>query len=348
MKVVFKHEKQVDPQAEDGFKVNYARAKRVAFKARWNFLLLLIISPLLLFIGYYFSQEVLINADGILTSEPITIYAREDGVIDRIYYSAGEKVTEGKELFSVSSPVIDAEVRYLTEKLNFYRFKQSISLDKLSQLYQKKVELYDRAVKENGLLIGEFQKNNYKDYVNLTDRINFQIAKIKVDDEQLESEIGYELALEQHDSGSAAKIILDLELNLMMAKAKQKLLNIKLKNEATINEIFVHEGDYVNKGDLLISLSNRIQPVVHVYLEPKYLKYAKVGSTVTVKFPDGEKYLGSIKVPVKIADKIPSILSGPFSSNKAAIKMQIDFDESISDYIEGIPVHIRFHFQSIF
>lgn len=138
MKVVFKHEKQINPQAEGGLKVNYAGAKRAAFKLRWNLLLLLILSPIIIFFIYLFNEEVLINADGILTSEPITIYAREDGLIEKIYYLPGEKIPAGQDLFVMSSPIIDAEVTFLTEKLDYYREKQSASLAKLTLLYHKK------------------------------------------------------------------------------------------------------------------------------------------------------------------------------------------------------------------
>lgn len=348
MKVVFKHEKQLNPQVEGGLTVNYAGAKRAAFKLRWNLLLLLILSPIIIFFIYFFNEEILINADGILTSEPLTIYAREDGIIGEIYYSAGEEIIAGQDLFDISSPIIDAEVIFLTEKLDYYRKKQSVSLAKFTQLYHKKVELYEHAVKGNAVLSEEYKKNNYEDYISLTDKITYHIARVKIDSEQIGSEIDYKLALEKNDTGSLAKIILDLELRRVLARAKQKLLNIRLETSGTINEIFIQEGSYVNKGDIIMSISNLKQPVVHVYLQPKYLEYAKIGSVVTVTFPDGKQYSGSIKVPVKIADKIPSILSGPFSMNKAAIKMQIDFDEPITNFIEGIPVKVRYHFQDVF
>jgi multidrug resistance efflux pump len=348
MKVVFKHEKQINPQAEGGLKVNYAGAKRAAFKLRWNLLLLLILSPIIIFFIYLFNEEVLINADGILTSEPITIYAREDGLIEKIYYLPGEKIPAGQDLFVMSSPIIDAEVTFLTEKLDYYREKQSASLAKLTLLYHKKVELYNNAVKGNADLSKEYKKNNYENYISLTDKVTYHIARIKIDGEQIGSEIDYKLALEKHDTGSLAKIILDLELRLVLARSKQKLQNVRLDASGTINEIFVHAGNYVKKGDLIMNISNLKQPVVHVYLQPKYLEYAKIGSKVTVTFPDGKKHQGSIKVPVKIADKIPSILSGPFATNKAAIKMQIDFDEPIVQFIEGIPVKVRYHFQDVF
>ena len=341
MKIEFKHEKQLDPKEQDGFRVNYMAAKRAAFKTRWYLLLLLVVSPLLVVLFYFSINYIYITGNGILTSEPVIIYAKADGVVNKIYFKQGDALIPHQKIFDISSAVIDDEKALLEEKLLHFKQLKSSHLVQLKALHQQKIKLYERAIKKNESLISDARKTNYKDYITLTDRISLHIAKIKVDAAEIESEIKYDSALEQHDSGSLASIILELERALTIAQAKQSQLSISMPTARTVNEVYIREGEFVEKGDRLMMISNRKQPVVHLYLKPKDLEYAEIGNKVTIIFPDGKQYKGEIKVPVQVANKIPAILADPFGEHKSALVVQIDINEPIPNFIEGLPVKVR-------
>lgn len=347
MKVEFKQEKKVNPTSQDGFNVNYAPAKRVAFKARWYMLLFLVMSPIIIFAWYFFSERVLIRADGILTSEPITIISRADGLIDKVFYQPGEKVEPLVSLFQLSSPVLSAELEHTHLTLDRLRTRQEKSQLHIESLHKRKVKLYTDAIEKNKEFTRDMTAAKYQSIMPLVNRLELHLTKLKIDSEDIESEIGYQLALAQHDSGSAAKIILDLEKELSITNAEIGLLHLTSSVNATVNEVFVRKGQFVTKNTPMMSLSNRKQPVVHVYVDPKNAEYTTIGNTVTVILPDNTEYQGEVRVPSKIADKIPSILSGPFQATKAAIKVQVDIDEPIENFVEGLPVKVRYHHKNI-
>ena len=182
----------------------------------------------------------------------------------------------------------------------------------------------------------------------LSDRIALQMSQLEFEDGRINNDVERVKTISSIQGGVIAQFKLGVEQQLVLAEAKQAFMDVKATAPATVNEIYITKGSFVTKGDRLLSLSNRPEPVVHVYLRPSRLDYAHVGSRATVTMPNGKKYRGEVKVPVQMADKISQILSGPFSTDNAAIKVQIDFDEAVEEFIEGLPVKVRFHYWETF
>ncbi|KZY72612.1 hypothetical protein A3742_07955 [Oleiphilus sp. HI0071] len=344
MKVEFKHEKQHDPTRQTGFKVSYAPAKRATFKMRWYLLVLLVVSPVVYVFWHFFNADILVKADGILTSEPVTIFARDEGVVVDIGYQQGDRITRGAPLIEMRSSVFAAEIALLENRLAEYEESVYRTSLKIEDVSDRKVALYDNAKKTSLGFKKEISDKKYAQHMPLSDRVALELAKLEIEDKAVEAERESILSHARETSSFTASVLLDLEKELSRAKAKQSQLNIYAHAESIINEVFVSEGEFVVKASPLMSLRNREQPVVNVYLQPNRLEYAKQGSKATIRFPDGKKYIGEVKVPVKVVDKIPAMLSGPFETSKAAIKVQIDIDEPIDEFVEGLPVEVRFHY----
>ncbi len=347
MKVEFKQEKQINPTSQDGFNIDYAPAKRAAFKLRWYLMVLFVVSPLLFAAWYFLGEKLLVKADGIITSEPIKIFAKKDGVIQKINFKQGQSVRQHDELFEIYSPETDAEVHFLEAALEELYLLHEQSLTELKSIHQKKINLYEQAKVSNKQFIKEIKETDYGKLVPLTDRIGLYLSKLKIDNDAIQSEIDFALTVDQHNLGSGAAIILEHEKALSIAKAKESLLNSPAPQDAIVNQLFVNEGEFIEKGEPLMTLSNRAQPIVLVYLKPKDLNYAQIGGKLTIKFPNGKTYPAEIKVPPKVADKVPAILSGPFATSKAAIKVQIDINEPVEDYVEGLPVEVFYHYENV-
>ncbi|MDA1378824.1 hypothetical protein PCI56_01760 [Plesiomonas shigelloides subsp. oncorhynchi] len=68
MKVNFHLDKQNNPQAENGVKVQYGAPKRGGYRMRWYMILAIVISPVVLMAYYLFRSQFLITAPAIVTS----------------------------------------------------------------------------------------------------------------------------------------------------------------------------------------------------------------------------------------------------------------------------------------
>jgi multidrug efflux pump subunit AcrA (membrane-fusion protein) len=346
MKVTFKTEKQKDPTVNDGFSVRYGPAKRFAFKTRWYFLLALVLSPLLIFAVHIFNNKVLITADGILTTNPIVLNAPQTAYIDSIKVKPGSKVDEKQTLMKMSSPLLETELSVLTD--NFKRIKEEhlLSLNDLKSLHLKKINLFKENMESQQSLSEEYSAYNKQGVLPLNEKYliaeNTLTARSRYEDALAD----YESIIIEHNNGSVAKTILELELAVSKARIKDEMLKIKAPKNAKAVEVLVEEGAFVLEGEPLISISNLGTPEVHVYLSPKHMNYARMGQTAEVKMPNGDSYLGVITQPTQMAKNLPSQLSGPFENNKSVIKVTLDISPTPPVILEGMPVEVRFHYRN--
>ena len=145
MKISFQTEKQKDPTKNDGFKVVYAPVKRFAFKIRWYLLLSLILSPLVVFSWYIIKQQILITADGILTTDPILIVSTEEGFISSINVIPGEIVQSQTKLIKMHSPLLIKEQALLKRNLKKFSIYHTKGFELIESLYQRQILNYKNA-----------------------------------------------------------------------------------------------------------------------------------------------------------------------------------------------------------
>lgn len=344
MKIKFETEKQKNPMKNDGFDVMYAPAKRVAFRFRWYLLVVLILSPLVIFGWNLLDDEVLIQADGILTTDPIVLQAPQSVFVKTIHVKDGDKVKAKDILVELSSPVVERQYELLKEKHKNFNELHQKGIQILDVLYKQQIAILRASIQENKKLISKYEDYQNRGVVPLNEQLLLDQNDMQLKNQYQQVQISYESAVAQHRNGPLAKTVLDIELALAQAQAKNDMLNLIAPKQAQINEILVAEGEFLSEGEPIISLSNLNRPVVFVYLLPKRMDYAKMGRTATITFPNGIKYQGKINGPVQMTQQLPAALTGPFDVSKAMIKVILDIYPIPEQMVEGLPVKIRFHY----
>ncbi|MGR3679751.1 MAG: hypothetical protein ACU0AZ_17405 [Paracoccaceae bacterium] len=117
MEVRFDGVKKTDPTNHEGFKVSYAGAKRAGFRWRWRIMILVVISPILIWSYLLLQQQFLVSADGIMTTEPIQVRASKSGFVSGVLVEAGQEVDVNQPMFSMSSPEIDRRIELWQKSL---------------------------------------------------------------------------------------------------------------------------------------------------------------------------------------------------------------------------------------
>ncbi|HCM48827.1 MAG TPA: hypothetical protein DIS98_15465 [Colwellia sp.] len=344
MKISFKTEKQINPTKNDGFKVAYAPAKRIAFKIRWYLLLSLILSPLVIFGWYMIKQKVLITAVGILTTEPIVLVSAEEGFIRSIDVVPGERVQSKQKLLQMYSPILMKDQELLSRNYELFSTYHKQGLDSIEVLYMRQIATYKKAALSQRLISKEYQEYNERGVLPLSDKLLIQRSNVEATGRYQEVLISYETAVEEHKKGDLAKSLLHIERALIQVKVKQQMLSVFTPKAAIVNNIMVKEGQFVDKSEPLISISNLAKPVVHVYLAPERMDYVKMGQTAIITLPNGKTYDGVVNTPTQLSEQLPGVLSGPFKGSESAIKVTLDITPIPEVIIEGLPVKIRFHY----
>lgn len=346
MKISFQTEKQKNPTKNDGFKVVYAPAKRLAFKIRWYLLLSLILSPLVAFAWHMIDDQVLVTADGILTSEPITLVAAGEGFVTAVNVRPGQTVLADTKLVQLYSPVVDNEYELLASKYQQFYQHHEQGLDSIEGLHKLQIATLRKAQISQQLINDEYEKFNSRGMLPLNERLLIEQNNIAAKSRYQQALINYESAVIEHKNGALAKTLLDIELAMSSAQAKQGMLSLTAPKSALVNDVFVKDGEFVKQGEPLLVISNLAKPVVNVYLAPERMDYAKIGQTATITLPNGEEYKGVVNTPTQLSEKLPDVLSGPFEGSKAAIKVTLDINPTPVIMLEGLPVEVRFHYLS--
>ncbi|RRJ84194.1 HlyD family secretion protein [Aestuariirhabdus litorea] len=348
MKVDFHLDKQLNPTSEQGMRVMYGQAKRGGYRLRWYLTLALVISPLLAMAYYLFRSYVMVIALGVVTTEPVTITATNDGVVDTVRVRVGETVAEGDTLLSMNNPVLSAEINFLENELS--------SLNKrLANSTLENLAIYQEAIDDakNNLAVMSTIRERYDTYRSsgkVSDVDYASVISVHSQAEQLlnSSTVDYHRARIENEvrrtAGSIAQAQRQLMGNLVVKKAQYNSLNIVTPYGGYVVDVEASVGRRVFVGDPLITVSRHIQPKVMAYLNPRHLDKAKRGSQVRVTFPDGRRYGATVTEDIEMTSRLPSSLSKPFEGQPALLKVTLTLDEPLQKgmWVEGIPVEVIF------
>ncbi|ELV7518806.1 HlyD family efflux transporter periplasmic adaptor subunit [Photobacterium damselae] len=345
MKVQFHTETQVDPKISNFMNVIYGSAKRGGYRLRWYLLLLLIISPIL-YLAYFMYQSIYLTiAPGIITTSPMLITATNDGIIDfvangdELYTKKSVLVTINNETISntehylsLKTQEIDAQIEKLPA-INLDKYNQEIKNAKSSFLKVNEIKkLYEKYRKQ-----GQVSQVEYANIINTA-----SVAKQR----ELQSSISKEQALFSYDQNKLAGPLMllrnDIGLKLISYQSQKNELSIVSPVSGFIVENYVTEGQWVQKGQELMNIAPDRQPEVISYVDAKYLAKVAKGSEVMVQLPNGGQYSAIVRSKPRLATKLPSQLTTPFTETKAVLKVVLEFNNHVNDldWVEGMPVKV--------
>ncbi|HIF9245317.1 TPA: HlyD family secretion protein [Photobacterium damselae] len=345
MKVQFHTETQVDPKISNFMNVIYGSAKRGGYRLRWYLLLLLIISPIL-YLAYFMYQSIYLTiAPGIITTSPMLITATNDGIIDfvangdELYTKKSVLVTINNETISntehylsLKTQEIDAQIEKLPA-INLDKYNQEIKNAKSSFLKVNEIKkLYEKYRKQ-----GQVSQVEYANIINTA-----SVAKQR----ELQSSISKEQALFSYDQNKLAGPLMllrnDIGLKLISYQSQKNELSIVSPVSGFIVENYVTEGQWVQKGQELMTIAPNRQPEVISYVDAKYLAKVAKGSEVMVQLPNGGQYSAIVRSKPRLATKLPSQLTTPFTETKAVLKVVLEFNNHVNDldWVEGMPVKV--------
>ncbi len=342
MEVRFEGVKRSDPTENDGFKVGYAGVKRAGFRWRWRFMLLLVVSPLLIWIWLIMQDQVLTRADGILTTEPIQMRAPKSGFVAAVLVAPGQRVEDGQQMFDLSSPETDRKIVHWQDNLAVlveYREEMIAKLRDALTLHQQKL---DESRLKQDAIAESYQQLSEKGLFKLSDQMQLNEMRRALSQDELQQLVDLERLESLRYTHDLADEIRGIELEIAVAEVQQTQLDVRSDRSGVVNRLYVKEGEYVAQGDPLMELSNYELPVINVFLKPERMEHAKVGNKVVIILPDRTRFDGVVSEPPQIAETIPATLAGPFDGSKRAIKVVVEFNEVPENWVEGLPVKVRF------
>ncbi|MEL3928782.1 HlyD family secretion protein [Aeromonas enteropelogenes] len=348
MKVTFNPPKKQDATSDDGIRVLYAPAKRIAFKARWYLILLLAFSPVIILLGYLGREWWLTQAPAIITTEPQLVVANGDGFIRSIYMSPGQSISQGDALMRFESPTLKANIEGRKARLKALELDKGNDEQAILNNLDEQISIAERGTREQEGIYQEYAGYRKEKLVSSAEyasallswtqsRIDLQKARAEKTQQELQIK-------EDHLTGPLASARHQLEQELTEMEAIMRQQQPLSPATGKVSDVLVQEGDWVFSGAPLALISKHMDPLVIAYVQPKYLTSMETGHKATVKLPSGERLAARIARPVELADKLPAQLAAPFEGEKATLKVALALDEKLPAnlQVEGLPVTVLF------
>lgn len=337
--------KTTKPAVEQGLKVDYAAAKRGAYKARWYMLLAVIILPMLFILWLLLRPQLLVLAPGIITTDPLELRAPVTARLLNIAVTEGQQLQPGSLLLQLHNPQLDAQIAELQNQLA--QLAQPVNTANTAILQQREagIRIAEQAVVQQSEYMDSYQNFKRSGLVLTHEMAAVQqtLTNAKLALEQAKTDV---IQLRQQQevellAGSVAQARRQLQQALAQLQAQQEQLQIRAVASGHIIDIQVKRGEFVQQNQPLLLLSNRPQPVIFAYLAPKYLDYAKPGAKANVTLPNGDKVRAEVTEPAQLLERLPAKLAGPFDGEQAVLKLTLTPQQPVTG-VEGVPVEISF------
>ncbi len=351
MKINFDRKKQDDPERDHEMKVAYAPAKRRIAHFRWYFILLLVASPLIYFLGKMLFLLLVVNAPSFVSLEKIDINSSITGVVDRLAVKPGDIVQIGDPIIFLKDPRFDEREKILRAELKTLNSPLPPTGSGLETLLRDRITLAENSVNYQA---GKLEDVRYlfkqgaatRAEINLAEaeynkaRYTYNAAQSQLST-RLESIRRTNLEPVTHAGLRTERIETELAV---ISEQREKLIH-RSPVHGRVLDVFVKEGMMISPGTTMLLLGELEHTVITSYLQPKYARYSRSGQKATIKLPDGTKLMAKVIRDPGLTKRLPADLASPIGSRDLMIVVHLEPIEEIPSMfmIDGLPVSARYH-----
>jgi multidrug resistance efflux pump len=350
LKIQFKLDKQKDPINQNGVKVSYGEAKRSGYRIRWYLLIGAILLPTLIALYWILRPQILTIAPAVISYNPLDIRVTQQSVVDNVYVTVGDQVSEGDPLVKLRDMVLDEEIEFLLgEIIELKEYADQRDRGRLA-LFERAKENASNNFSDMEKIKQKYDKYNATGQVSTSDYASILTAYNAAQTELSQAAINLrEANIQQADEdmvGAIAALIRQLEKELALKRSLKEQLIIKAPYDLNVINVLTSRGERIEQASEVITITSQEQaPEINAYLDAKFVLKAQLDNVATVKLPNGNQHKVRVSKPTQLASKLPQQLAKPFEGQKALLLVTLSFiqvPEKKNELIEGMPVEVYF------
>ncbi len=316
----------------------------------WYLLLLIIFSPLVFFLIKFGAHVLAVRVSGQIALPQVEIRASKEGYVDKISVKTGQRVKAGEFLCQLEQPelkkkesLLNSELDYLQNnsankdmKNAFSATRSNLDFASRQKTYLKErldqvIELFNRGAADHAeVKLATFQYDQASAHF-----IDLNAAMLRAKDTGL--------MMRSAIQGQESLRIKELALERKKLELQTRALSVFSPVSGSVSEIFVVEGSYVSRGDLVFTMTKNEKTYVMVYLPSDYIKYTKVGQLAKIVFADGERVSAKVMRSFKVAkSEVLNKVALPDTKNNY-ILVHLEFTAAIKQKtMDGLPIDVLF------
>ncbi|MET0982508.1 MAG: HlyD family efflux transporter periplasmic adaptor subunit [Telluria sp.] len=318
----------------NGLSVAYAPAKRHLAKWRWRLLVLLVLSPLLVFLGRLLYGAVWADMPGFVIMEQTIVKAPLAGRLVRAP-QAGTQVRAGELIAVLSNDLLENEHRLLLarrERVLEYVEPPVLRPPRIAAL---------RAVVTH-------RRQQYEALRNLMAGGAATSAEVAASYAQLAQAEGELKTLEQEYAAALRQPRPPLPppppARLVEVEARLQSLQLKAPASGIVAQVFANKGEWINENAEVVDIRLDRPARVEVFVEPSWARYATVGRRATIHFLDGYTHRAQVREVKRSAQRLPADRANPLTVRHHSIIAMLEPSGPLPerDRIHVLPVHVQF------
>ena len=332
MKIRFNSDKERNPTQDGGLKVLYAPGKRGAFRLRWYLILLLISSPLLWVFGRLGVGYLRVEAPAQIEVPVVELRAREAGTVAELLVKAGDHVQPGQRLLSLDNP----EWRLRIQQLQPGETPVSASpSSEALQLQQRAIELARQRVSQVQALLVQGAATR-GELLSAQAELNSQ--------QQVLLDLQARLRAQRSQAEGDPLQLLREDRERQWLQSRLDGLQFTASEEGRVAEVLVSVGENVGPGTLLLRLERSAEPLLLIYLEPRFAGYAEPGHPLEVRMPDGSWRSARVLQAADSARRLPAGMQKPFTVSQMGLLVPAEFEQPLPPLwrVDQLPLKVRF------
>lgn len=332
MKIRFNSDKERNPTQDGGLKVLYAPGKRGAFRLRWYLILLLISSPLLWVFGRLGVGYLRVEAPAQIEVPVVELRAREAGTVAELLVKAGDHVQPGQRLLSLDNPEWRLRIQQLQP--GEVPVASSPSTEAL-QLQQRAIELARQRVNQVQALLAQGAATR-GELLNAQAELNTQ--------QQVLLDLQARLRAQRSQAEGDPLQLLREDRERQWLQSRLDGLQFTASEEGRVAEVLVSIGENVGPGTLLLRLERSAEPLLLIYLEPRFAGYAEPGHPLEVRMPDGSWRSARVLQAADSARRLPAGMQKPFTVSQMGLLVPAEFEQPLPPLwrVDQLPLKVRF------
>ncbi len=350
MKIRFDKPENKLADEDKGLKVSYGGSKRIMASWRWYLILLIICSPLIFFVVNFAEFLFTVKGSGYVMLPQVEIRSNESGYVKTVLVKPMQDVNSGELLCILDMPELTKKERLIDSELEY--LQQNPFEERTNAMLSARDASIDFAGKQE-----KYMKKRLNDFVELFNQGAATGAEVKTARFQYEAAVNHLATIKNTFTENKRSLqrsgaviasqegdrVRQLALSKRELKLKSEGLWVYSPLQGKVLDVLIGTGEYISRGDLLMTVAKHEAGYVSAYLDPKYIKYAEVGKVAQVVFPDGESaQVKVISVP-GLTKRIPLDAATAFGERNREIFIRLEFVDTVKQHLmHGMPVEVIF------
>lgn len=326
------------PDELGGVKIPYLKLRRgTGRKVAWYIIVLAVLAPILYLGAGVLRGWLTLSADGLVTLGEQHVRATNSGVVTRLTVRPGEVIQHGAVLVVIDNFKLDAAAARNAVGTHAARAAQT-RLTKLeraqrTQLHAREAAL--RYLRKRRAAVAQLLRAGAATTAELDAAATaVSNATAAVAHAQME------IAADTPATNATA-------IERQLIKRQIGALTQRAPFTGRVLHVPISLGEYVTVGQPLMTVARLAHPRIVAYVPPRIAAHLSLGSSATVRFPDGTRLRAVVDAIPQLAKRLPSAMVNQFGLRPVTVVLDLTPQARWPrrERIQNLPVSVRFHYR---